>query len=177
MKELLSYIESKVDIIEYYRDIEIDKILNIMENLIIEEHDNKVIILGILKNIGAKKYIYNLYDILVFKVKILDHIIGDLPILKQHKNKTNKINNKILYKESIEQIVEYSKYLPLNESIIIKNIKSVLILNDYHEGLLGITSNDEIISLLNLSIILGKQKLFELIIKKLNTAIISELIL
>ena len=82
MKELLSYIESKVDIIEYYRDIEIDKILNIMENLIIEEHDNKVIILGILKNIGAKKYIYNLYDILVFKVKILDHIIGDLPILK-----------------------------------------------------------------------------------------------
>ena len=167
-KELLSYIETKMDIIEYYKEVEIDKILNIMENLIIEEHDNKVIILGILKNIEAKKYIYNLYDILVFKVKILDHITEDLPILKQHKNKNNKINKEILYKESIEQIVEYSKFLPLKESIIIKNIKSALILNGYYEGLLGITPNDDIISLLNLSITLGKLKLFELIIKKLD---------
>ena len=121
MKELLSYIESKVDINEYYRDIEIDKILNIMENLIIEEHDNKVIILGILKNIGAKKYIYNLYDILVFKVKILDHIIGDLPILKQHKNKTNKINN-VFEEKSIIRIIKFYIKNQLSKLLNIQNI-------------------------------------------------------
>ena len=154
--------------IEKNKETEVDKLLEIMEKLIIKEHDYKVIIIGILKNIDAKEYVYNLYDIFIFKSNILEHILKDLPILYQYKKKNNKIDENILYNESIKQIVEYSKFLPLNEDAIINNIKSAFIISFNFEGLLGIIPNNDIKSLLDLSIIMKKQKLFELIIKKLE---------
>ena len=145
-----------------------EKLSELMENLRIKELNFKGIILGILKNIDAKEYIYNLYDIFIFKANLLEHILADLSILYKHKQNNNKIGINILYKESIEIIVEYSKYLPINENDIIRNIKSAFILCYNFEGLLGIMPNNDIKSLLDLSIILKKQKLFELIIKKLE---------
>ena len=166
--KLISYIEERMENIEKNSKNEIEELLKIMENIEIKEYDDRMIIKGILKNIEAKKYVYDLLDIFVFKANILDNIIKNLPILSQNKSKANKINHNILYKESIEELIEYSKYLPLNESSIIKNIKSALISNNYYEGLLGLIPNDDIFSLLNLSIILNKQKLFELILKNLG---------
>ena len=167
-KELISYIEEKMTNLENNSENEIEELLKIMEYLEIKEHDNRMIMKGILNNIEAKKNIYDLLDILIFKANILDIINEYLPILKQNQKKGNKINYNILYKESIQQLVDFSKYLPLNYTNIIKNLKSTLILNNYYEGLLGLISYNDISSLLNLSIILNKQKLFELIIKKLD---------
>ena len=91
-----------------------------------------------------------------------------MPILYQYIQRNNKIKIEILYKESIKQIVEYSKYLPINENDIIKNIESVFIICYQFDALLGIIPKYKIKSLINLSIIIKKQKLFELLLKQLD---------
>ena len=165
-KTLISYIEEEMK--KDLKEMTIDELLKILDNLRIIKHEYKVIIKGILKNIGANEYIYTLYDIYIFKINILEHILADLPILYQRKKYNKRIQMEYLDKESIEQIVKYSKYLPISENDIIKNIKSAFILSHYFEGLLGIISKENLKELIELSIILRKKKLFELIIKKLD---------
>ena len=108
-KKLISSIEEKM---KNSSEMEIEQLINIMNSLVIKEHDNKVIINGVLKNINAKDYVYSLYEIMIFKAYILEHMLDDLPILVRHRYSNNKININILYKESIRQIVMYSQYLP-----------------------------------------------------------------
>ena len=165
-KDLISFIEAKKK--NNLNEMPIDELLKLLENLRISKHEYKAIIIGILKNIEAENYIYTIYDLYIFKINILEHILDDLPILYQHRKQNNRIPIEYLYKESIEQIKEYSKYLPINENDILNNIKSAFILSYNFEGLQGIIPKDDIKSLIDLSIILKKQKLFELIIKKLD---------
>jgi len=164
-KKIISLIEGKM---KNNSEMEIEQLINIMKSLVVKEHDYKVIINGVLKNINAKDYVYSLYDILIFKANILEHMIEDLPILVRHRYINNKININILYKESIRQIVEYSKYLPFDEDFLVKNMKSVLILSGNYNAIFGIISTDDIKSLIDLSIILKKVKLFELVMLKLG---------
>ena len=164
-KKLISSIEEKM---KNSSEMEIEQLINIMNSLVIKEHDNKVIINGVLKNINAKDYVYSLYEIMIFKAYILEHMLDDLPILVRHRYSNNKININILYKESIRQIVMYSQYLPLDENILIKNMKSVLILSGNYNAIFDITPNEDIKSLIDLSVMLRKVKLFELLILKLG---------
>ena len=152
-----------------YNQYSITELEEILDKLIVKEYDDRVIINSVLLNIkpdeNSHKYFVELYDINVFKLNILEHIINSLPILYLHK-KNYKINVKCIYNESIKQLVEYCSYLPLSEENMIKNLESVFILNNQFDGILGIIKNENIKKYIDISILLRKRKMFELLIKK-----------
>ena len=138
-----------------------------MTKLEIKKHEFKVIILGILKNIEAKQNIYDLYEINIFKSNILEHIQKDLPIV--NKNIEDKNYDKdLLSNEIVKLVVSYCKYLPIKEEDIIKYLRYIFIQSYNLNALIGITNTKDIKTLLVISVLTKKQKMFEYLIKLLD---------
>ena len=166
-KEIITNIENKNNL----ENLTNEELNNIMKNLVIYKQEYITIIIGILKNIEAKEFIYDLYEINIFKIKILEHIIKDLPILKT--KLLNYTEKDSISREIINQVVSYSKFLPIKEKDIIPCFRYIFIRCYHFNALIGITNKNDIISLLDISIITKKQKLFEFLIKTLNIDFIN----
>ena len=161
-QEIIKDIDNKMS----KENLDDNELINIMENLVIKKHEFKVIIIGILKNIEAKQYIYDLYEIYIFKIKILEHIKNDLPIV--YTKAEGKIDKDLISQETIKQLTEYSKYLPLKEEIIIKYFKDIFHENNNLEAIIGLIKKNDIIPLLDLSFATKKIKIVEFLFKTLN---------
>ena len=162
-KKLISNIENKIT----KENLSREELIDIMEKLVIKKHEFKVIIIGILKNIEAKQYIYDLYEIIVFKINILEHIQNDLPIVNKNIG-DNNYDKDLLSNEMIKQVVQYCKYLPIKEDDIIKYLRYIFIRSYNLNALIGITNKKELKTLLDISVLLKKQKMFEYLIKLLD---------
>ena len=162
-KEIILDIETKI-IKESTTNKEL---IESMEKLVIKKHEFKAIIIGILKNIEAKEFIYDLYEINIFKINILEHIQKDLPITTKNFDK-DYIDKELLSREMITQLVSYSKYLPIKEDDIIFYLRFIFIRSYNLGAIIGITKKDDLKSLLDISLLIKKQKLFEYIIKLLD---------
>ena len=138
-----------------------------MTKLDIKKHEYKVIILGILKNIEAKQNIYDLYEINVFKTNILEHIQKDLPIVNNNVE-DKKYDKDLLSNEAVKLVVSYCKYLPIKEEDIIKYLRNIFIQSYNLNALIGITNIKDIKTLLDISVLTKKQKMFEYLIKMLD---------
>ena len=144
-----------------------EELIDLMTKLEIKKHEFKVIILGILKNIEAKQNIYDLYEINIFKSNILEHIQKDLPIV--NKNIEDKNYDKdLLANEMVKLVVSYCKYLPIKEEDIIKYLRYIFIQSYNLNALIGITNTKDIKTLLDISVLTKKQKMFEYLIKLLD---------
>ena len=167
-KELILNIEKKCS----KENLSNEELMGIMEKLVIKKHEFKVIIIGILKNIEAKKYIYDLYEINVFKINILEHIQSDLPIVYK-KVVDNNYDKDLLSNEMVKQVVQYCKYLPIKEEDIIKYLRYIFIRSYNLNALIGITPKKEIKSLLDISVLNKKVKMFEYLFKILDIDFIT----
>ena len=162
-KEIISVINNKISK-EKITNVEL---IDIMEKLIIRKYEFKIIINGILKNIEAKEFIYDLYEINIFKSYILEHIQKDLPIVYK-KLEGDNIDKDSLSREMIKQLVSYSKYLPIKEDDIIFYFRYIFIQSYNLSAIIGITKKNDLKTLLDIGVLIKKQKLFEYIIKILD---------
>ena len=162
-EQLIKEIKNKLN----QENITEQELNHLMEKIVIRKHEFKVIIIGILKNIEAKQYIYDLYEINIFKINILEHIQNDLPIV--YKNVENiDYDKELLSKEMIKQVVSYCKFLPIKENDIIKYLNYIFIRSYNLNALIGITNKKDIKTLLDISVLLKKQKMFEFLVKLLD---------
>ena len=165
-KKLIQKLENKLK-----ENLSNEALLDIMEKLVIRKHEFKVIIIGILKNIEAQKYIYDLYEINVFKINILEHIKADLPIV--YKKITDYLEADLLSQETIKQVVSYSKYLPIKEDDAISYLNYIFINSYNFKAIIGLTKKNDIKTLLDLSVLTKKLKMLEFLIKTLNIDFIN----
>ena len=165
-KKLIQKLENKLK-----ENLSNEALLDIMEKLVIRKHEFKVIIIGILKNIEAQKYIYDLYEINVFKINILEHIKADLPIV--YKKITDYLEADLLSQETIKQVVSYSKYLPIKEDDVISYLNYIFINSYNFKAIIGLTKKNDIKTLLDLSVLTKKLKMLEFLIKTLNIDFIN----
>ena len=163
-KEIITDIENKTNL----ENLSNEELKKIMESLIIRKQEFRTIIIGILKNIEAKQFVYDLYEINVFKTNILEHIQKDLPILNKKIQNYSEISH-----ELTRQVVSYSKFLPIKEEDIIVCLRYIFIKCFEFNALIGLINKNDIKSLLDISIITKKQKLFEFLIKTINIDFIN----
>ena len=162
-KKILLDIEKKIR----KENVSNEDLIEYMEKLVIRKHEFKVIITGVLKNIEAKEFIYDLYEINIFKINIIEHMQKDIPIANKNINDKN-LDKDLLSTEMVKQLVSYSKYLPIKEDDIIYYLKYIFIRNENLNALFGLIKKNEIKELLDLCVLNKKQKLFEFLIKTLD---------
>ena len=167
-KNMLLNIEKEIS----KENISNEELIELMEKLFIRKHEFKVIITGVLKNIEAKEFIYDLYEINIFKVNIIEHIQKDIPITNKNINDKN-VDKDLLSSELVKQLVSYSKYLPIKEDDIIYYLKYCFIRCYNLNALFGLMKNNDIKGLLDLCVLNKKQKLFEFLLKTLDVDFIN----
>ena len=102
----------------------------------------------------------------------MEHILTNLPIVYK-KVTDNNYDKELLSKEMIKQVISYCKYLPIKENDIIKYLNYIFIRSYNLNALIGIINTKDIKSLLDISVLLKKQKMLEFLIKLLDIDFIN----